>query len=281
MSPRREAETAQGWKVLTHDWRPPVQGGDPVCDGRLPVTLPTVRLDTGRSECAPGTTGWYFSSDLATAVGIAGLWPNGRPARGLLVTPSSDAIVRGSKRRAASLTLEREATESEWEMAIRELSGRFSFGEHQERMVSEQLAWRRALARPLRDPAAVEACLRIALQARGLDWTLKQYPDAWDARSSRAVGTAWDARPRAAWAAWDARSSRAAWAAWAAWAARSSWDAGAALTVCFTSLAGLTPQYQPEQCTVGLRDAYEAGLEIAIPTGPNELGWAMAEGDAG
>jgi len=27
--------------------------------------------------------------------------------------------------------------------------------------------------------------------------------------------------------------------------------------------------------TIGIRDAYAAGLEIAIPTGPSELGWAM------
>jgi hypothetical protein len=27
--------------------------------------------------------------------------------------------------------------------------------------------------------------------------------------------------------------------------------------------------------TVGLRDAYAHGLEIAMPTGPEELGWSM------
>jgi hypothetical protein len=28
---------------------------------------------------------------------------------------------------------------------------------------------------------------------------------------------------------------------------------------------------------VGLREAYYAGLEIAVPTGKQELGWAMAD----
>jgi hypothetical protein len=29
--------------------------------------------------------------------------------------------------------------------------------------------------------------------------------------------------------------------------------------------------------TTGVREAYGAGLDIAIPTGPNTLGWAMVE----
>ena len=36
------------YKVVTHDWRPPVQGGDPICDGRLPYTLPIVEVWRGK-----------------------------------------------------------------------------------------------------------------------------------------------------------------------------------------------------------------------------------------
>jgi hypothetical protein len=33
--------------------------------------------------------------------------------------------------------------------------------------------------------------------------------------------------------------------------------------------------YDPLLLTTGLRDAYRAGLAIAVPTGPDTLGWAM------
>lgn len=38
-----------GFKVLTHDFRPPVQGGSPVWDGKR-KTLDRVTLDTGPGE---------------------------------------------------------------------------------------------------------------------------------------------------------------------------------------------------------------------------------------
>jgi hypothetical protein len=31
----------------------------------------------------------------------------------------------------------------------------------------------------------------------------------------------------------------------------------------------------PAMLTTGLRNAYANGLEMAVPTGPNELGWSM------
>ena len=53
------------WKLLTHDFRPPVQQGEPVWDGlTLPFQLPTVRLDASDVECS---FGWNFVEDLATA----------------------------------------------------------------------------------------------------------------------------------------------------------------------------------------------------------------------
>jgi hypothetical protein len=32
--------------------------------------------------------------------------------------------------------------------------------------------------------------------------------------------------------------------------------------------------YEPDYLTRGIREAYKNGLEIAVPTGPDELGWS-------
>ena len=62
----------EGYKILTHHWCPPVQGGDPLCAGVLPVDLPPVPLDTGQNDCAAG---YNYTRDLVTAAKIAGFWP--------------------------------------------------------------------------------------------------------------------------------------------------------------------------------------------------------------
>lgn len=65
------------YKIWTHDFCSPLQGGKPVWDGSMPFTLPTVKLDTGSEECSHG---WNFVDDLAKGFEIAGMWPNGRPS---------------------------------------------------------------------------------------------------------------------------------------------------------------------------------------------------------
>jgi hypothetical protein len=119
------------------------------------------------------------------------------------------------------------------------------------------------------------AWLGAALKARSLDWQLREFDTekaawaAWDARD------AWDAW--AAWAAWAARDARAAWDAWAArdaWDARDAWAAWDALTVSFAARSGWIT-HKHDLLSIGIRDAYRNGLAIAVPTGPNELGWAM------
>lgn len=93
---------------------------------------------------------------------------------------------------------------------------------------------------------------------------------AWDAKTALAALEAWDARDaKAAWTARDAWDARTGWDMRAAWAA---WDAKTALTVEFASLSSLIAQ-TPDYLTRGLRKAYENGLEMVIPTGPEELGW--------
>jgi hypothetical protein len=58
--------------------------------------------------------------------------------------------------------------------------------------------------------------------------------------------------------------------------AQAAWDAWAALTVQFAALAGWT-DHNPMLLTTGLRDAFDHGLAVAVPVGPDTLGWAMVE----
>jgi len=219
----------KGWKVLTHDYRPPIQGGEPIWDGVPGVMLPRVALDTSDAECAAG---WNFTARPETALRIGGLWPTGWPS--VLVHVSAlGAIKRGDKCRASTLTLERVSTEDELHAAIRALSE--PFGEHAETMAREQIAWREALARPLRDPEQVEHGVREALTARGLGWTLRRHDHPWAAR-----------------------------------------DARDALVVRYAALMGWSKR-EPDLLTRGLREAYHAGLAVALPTAPNTLGWSMVE----
>ena len=240
-----------GYKILTHDWKPPIQGGEPLCNGILPITLPTVKLDKGQDECSYG---YNYTGSLATAAKIAGFWPTGWPSKCLVVSSSKDAIERGNKRRCSQITLERLCTLEEIQGAMRDLVMPWA-KDHIEALVNEQWLWYVALGRPQHDKVVVESCLQLALEARNLKWTIKEFPDA-----------------RAAWAAW------AAWAARNAWAARDAWAAWDALTV-YTA-ANIFDFDSPENLlTLGIRDAYLNGLAIALPTGPQELGWAMVEGD--
>ena len=99
---------AQGFKVFTHDLRPPVQGGEPVWDGSLPFELPKVKVDRSDDECGEG---WNFTARSQDALRIAGLWPNGRPSRLFAVeTPRISVVVRGDKSRASRLVIVREGT---------------------------------------------------------------------------------------------------------------------------------------------------------------------------
>ena len=271
-----------GWKILTHDGRSPLQGGPSLLTGHFPVRLPPVALDTSEDECAAG---WNYTADIATGWRIAGLWSTGYPSRVVAVEAAVDALQRKDKRRASSLTLVREATPHELTTAMEVFSR--GFAPHMTGMAREQLAWLDALARPRRDAAEVEAQLALALSARCLPWTLKRYDSARAAGAAWAAWDAWDA-----WAAWDAWDAWDAWAAWAAgaawdagdaWAAGDAWDAGDAgaagdawdaLMVFYARLMKWQ-MGEPDQYTVGIREAYRHGLAVAIPVGPTTLGWAM------
>ena len=182
MEETRMADLRSGWKILTADGRSPLQGGPSLLNGRFPVTLPAVTLDGGPEECAAG---WNYVADIATGWKIAGMWPTGYPSRVVAVTASVDAIERGNKRRASTLTLLRDATTQELTAAIHTFSA--MFGAHAPVMAREQLAWYTALGRPQPDVGEVEAQLALAVSARQLSWSLKRFDTAWDAWAARAA----------------------------------------------------------------------------------------------
>jgi hypothetical protein len=269
----------EGYKVLTHDYCPPLRGGDPVWDGKRKM-LPKVELDTGEKECGAG---WNFCKEPHDALRIGGMWPDGYSSVLLRVRGGKDTIERGCKLRSSQLSILEVCSEDEVREAVRVLSE--LFGEYAEVMVESQMAWWRALARPHWDVATVEASLCTALDARGLPgWKLcrcdtgREVWDRYDRSYTLAARDAWYARAvRAAWAAWDAQDARAAWDTWTArstvWDVRDAWYA---LTVQLPSLAGRT-EHDPMLLTTGLRDAYGHGLSVAVPVGPRTLGWAMVE----
>ena len=233
------------YKLLTHDYRPPLQGGGPVWDGKtLPFTLPDVPLDTSRGEC--GTKGgWHFVSNLAAGFCIAGVWPTGKPSSVFVVEPSHDAIQRNDKWRCSSLTLIRLASEEEIRKGIENLSE--VFGEHAPAMVEEQISWRAALSRPRFDQRAVKANLRAALETRKLEWELRQYSTIKEMQQI-------------------------------SYLARDAWAARAALTLFYAAKKGWLDR-PANFLSIGIREAYEYGLSIALPTGPQELGWVMGSAE--
>ena len=283
------------YKVLTHDFRPPIQGGDPVLPAGVtfPYQLPMVEADASDAECGAG---WNACANIETAIRIAGEWPDGRPSKvfELRSVRGSQPLIRGEKIRAATWDVggfvQADTLHAARERLYRPMAGEgLEVGD----IVAEVEAWSTALSRPQRDAAAVEEALGGALRIRGLGWGLRQFGDAWgawNARDARDARDAWGARAAwAAWAAWDAWGARDAWNAWdawGAWGARAAWnawdawgarDARDALTVFVAGRRGWTRQ-DPALLTTGLRGAYAAGLSIAIPTGPDELGWAMVGG---
>lgn len=271
----------KGYKALTWTYRPPIQGGAPVFDGRLPCELPVVELDTSDAECA---SGWNFTKAPETALTIAGFWPDGWPIRLFEIEADDSAIVRGDKCRAAQITLVEEVPVIP---VIEKLSKRW-FPSHANVMALEQIAWYEALGRPMHDSAKVEEFLYEALSARGLNWALKMCQSAQDvwsfwttfnAQDTRTACDAWDAwtftwNVRDACAVWNVRDARSVWASRTSQFAQDAWDAWDAL-MAFAS--GIYRQFDipPNKLTKGIRDAYAHGLWITSLVDENTLGWAM------
>jgi hypothetical protein len=254
------------FKVFTHDLRLPVQGGGaPIWSGTLPYVLP-------RDEA-----GWLACGTPQDALCFSGLWPNGRPSRLFVVETSAPIIKHDDRLRADTWTLIDEMVVDD---TVRALSRKW-LGVHADVMAREQLAWHAALLRPTRNVTAVEQGLRQALETRGLPWQLKLFNttrDAWNARTGWNTWAAWNASAaKITWATRTTRATRDAWGAWDAWHVTAAWDASAAWDALIHYYAA-TMSWVPgptDLFTVGLREAYTAGLAVALPTRPNELGWAM------
>ena len=297
------------YKALTHDYRPPIQGGDPIWDGTPGAVLPKVETDCTYTACSAG---WNYCDTVAQCLTIAGLWPDGWPSAVVEVEPIGSTFRCENKSRAPSLRIHRQLSESEIRPAVEEMS--VPFGSYQQGMCDAQMAWRTALSRPLHDRGQVEAGLAQALKVRGLKWTLQDLRvardaenakdvenarAAWAARAARdawdawAVVAAWNARnvtavraildARAAWTtwpiwdAWDKWANRDwadIWNTWDAWDTRAAWAARAAMTVQYAALQGWI-LLDPLHLTTGLQDAYRNGLDRVSPTGKDTLSYTL------
>ena len=81
---------------------------------------------------------------------------------------------------------------------------------------------------------------------------------------------------RGAWEAWEVRLAREAWEPREVRLAREAegaWDARGALMVYYVVITGRLAE-DKNILTTGLREAYQAGAEIVLLSGPDELGWA-------
>ena len=278
------------YKVLTQDFRSPIRPASPIWDGKtLPWHLDLVELDTSKETCAPG---WHFCRNLSDVLIIGGLWPDGWPSTVFTVTPHGEIIEHNGKCRAASLTLDRQLSEDEIADGIREMSD--PFRPFIDEMVCEQVAWRRALARPQNNKEAIIRGLQLAIETRSIDWKLKQFtsmPDlllasqllfnrrnAWDAR------IAWEAASGCIWDARDLWVGENQWDISEAWCANimstgRTWNperdilgAQNALSVYFAARKEWIKK-PADLLTAGMREAYAAGLIMAIPVRPDTLGW--------
>src|SRR3990172_7168013 len=134
--------TLKGWKVLTHDYRPPIQGGNPVWDSTLGQTTPKVAVDMSAAGCGAG---WNFTTRPETALRIGGLWPDGRPSRLIRVETAGAHVVWGDKCRTEQIVWGREAGPAKVRSAVTALFGPFE-AEHRPRMVESTMLWRGAPA---------------------------------------------------------------------------------------------------------------------------------------
>ena len=136
----------KGYKILTADFCPPIQGGDPIWDGKTePFRLPKVALDLSSAECS---FGWNFTETPQQAFKI--LIEARRCLNGLVVVEVvglEDTIKRGDKLRTSQLTIVRQLTVNEVSTVVATLA------------TDAALSVRRAIARRAELDNAVVATL--------------------------------------------------------------------------------------------------------------------------
>lgn len=275
------------WKLTTYDYRPPVQGGNPIFDGSTPYTLPDVPTD-GKVCSGPG---WHSVSKLEAGYKICSMW-----TRAWAFEPTGTVVedADGNKIKSSGGILLREATDEEYRNGILATTEPWA-GNHTQRLVDSQRAWQVALSSPAHDPDTVAAMLAIAIAERNLEWSLRFVETARDTRATlvtRDARGAWvtrDARiaARDAWVtrvtrdasyAWDTTwAATGAWDTWTTKDIRIAWTARDAFPALIVETAALLGWHgdNPELLTIGLREACHHGLAIAVPTGYEQLDWAM------
>jgi hypothetical protein len=203
-------------------------------------------------------------------------------------------------RRAFELTITAECTDDEIRAAMREI---VSWSRTADELVEEQWAWYVALGRPSSEETKVVERLQAALANRQLDWTLRRFESAehaWAARAGELARALLNGRtanhdepPGPTWRGSLGRPSAGLWPepieianftfhAWEAqWDRWDPWDlyvanqATHALSRYMSLSRGWSTDKTAANLSVGIRDAYYHGLAVAVPTGPNELGYAM------
>jgi len=296
----------QGFRCFTSDLRLPNYGGEPVWYGDLPVVLTSDRLAQLKSVDSEKAfrPWWDLTLTLSDALSLGGLWPDGRSSAVFKAeAEEEDILERHADGWAVSkLRILKPVSREEIALAVAELSQ--VFGQHQRAMARSQLKWRQALSQPKRDPSLVQKGLEDALKRRGLSrWTTRQYLSAsavWNEWASWAPGEiirayqgindwyslavykiasdCWNK-----WAAYTTEDNQAVRKVVSAWLSREVFlnesskadEAYGALVFTFAALQGWV-EVPPDYLTVGLREAYYHGLALVWPTGPKELGWAMA-----
>lgn len=79
--------TTTGWKILTHDWRSPLQGGPPLVSGALPVLLPVVQFVRRMGWQGGDPDQWTVGLRDAYAAGLALAIPTGPEKLGWAMVP--------------------------------------------------------------------------------------------------------------------------------------------------------------------------------------------------
>jgi len=272
------------YKAFTHNLCSPIQGGEPIWDGALPFSLPSVIMDKSDKKCSYG---WNAARDPKTVIQIAGLCPGGWPVRLYCVETKGKVIERGDKLRASTWRIVKEIPV---QPVIESFSQEAFSAQHTKIMSKEQIAWYQALGRPQWSLSKVIRGLETSLKARGLNWTLQRFESAGAVWTFRAAAPIWPTNN-----AWnivttetglhclnkDTREAtkkiRNTWFPWPTCNIQTSWAAGDAWAALLVQYAARNNwiSHRPDLLTVGLRSAYRHGLAIALPVGADTLGWAM------
>jgi len=151
-----------GYKVLTQDNVPPIQGGKPLfpLNATYPIVLPKVDLDISEEDCA---SGWNFCADTKTTLSVTKITGKfGLNNRIYKVTGSSDSIIRKNKIRCSQLTINSLVTDFE----------EFKLVEEPSNKQKELFEWFNLTRKPINN-LIIKTCLLKTLKIKDMsDWSV-------------------------------------------------------------------------------------------------------------